>query len=123
MFLKLVIGACWWETTHEHSCALHFLELCGESEDSKFLWEKLFFSSFIVPRAVCLAGGVACLPAIKLPWLHVIARLRYPVSFRSQLRGPLSSSFLIQELLTMALPPAEKKEPMEGKFFPRESSD
>ncbi|KOS44067.1 hypothetical protein ACN38_g5007 [Penicillium nordicum] len=68
MFLKLIIGACWWETTHEHSCALHFGILCA-------------------------AGGLmcrrcVCRPAIKLPWLlRVIARLRYLVSFVSHHRN------------------------------------
>lgn len=62
---------------------------------------------------------MACPPAIT----YVIARLRYQVSFLAHHLNPPFEVFLIQESLTMALPPAEKKEPMEGKFILRESSD
>ncbi|OQE11567.1 hypothetical protein PENVUL_c002G02729 [Penicillium vulpinum] len=66
-------------------------------------------------------GGLTCVSAIKLPARAGRFKLSrdytttYPISFLSHHRIPFEV-FLIQQLLIMALPPAEKKEPMEAQI-------
>jgi hypothetical protein len=53
--LQLVIGACWWETTHEHSCALHFWIFVVSVQTRSFYGKNFFF--FFHSAAGGLLGG------------------------------------------------------------------
>ena len=89
MFLQLVIGACWWETTHEHSCALHFWIFVVSVQTRSFYGKNFFF--FFHSAAGGLLGGrcglstgnkgtlASCYREIALPSFFSIATSDTPL--------------------------------------------